>query len=231
MAVEILHNLPDARVERGQPLARMRTIAPQRIPRPLFSRMSGRAWFAGATIVVHILAIAGFMTAQSLHRIVSEPEPMEVSLVETPATQEKPPEYVPPPMEVTYALPMPTDISVETETITPPPVMNSAIAQPVANIVVAPPVVESVEYVRPPKPAYPIESSRRREHGAVLLRVLVDALGRPAQIQVEHSSGFERLDAAARDAVQKALFRPYEVNGVAQPAQVLIPIEFTRRSS
>ena len=30
-------------------------------------------------------------------------------------------------------------------------------------------------------------------------------------------------------AVQKALFRPYELNGIAQPAQVLIPIEFTRR--
>jgi hypothetical protein len=30
--------------------------------------------------------------------------------------------------------------------------------------------------------------------------------------------------------VQKALFRPYEVNGVAQASQVLIPIEFTRRA-
>jgi periplasmic protein TonB len=61
--------------------------------------------------------------------------------------------------------------------------------------------------------------------------VLVDALGRPAQIQLERSSGFPRLDDAARAAVQNALFRPHEVNGVAQPAQVLIPIEFTRRAS
>ena len=64
----------------------------------------------------------------------------------------------------------------------------------------------------------------------MVLRVLVDAFGRPAQIRVEHSSGFARLDDAARTAVKKALFRPYEVNGVAHPAQVLIPIEFTRRS-
>jgi protein TonB len=78
---------------------------------------------------------------------------------------------------------------------------------------------------------YPSESSRRHERGTVVLRVLVDALGRPAQIQLERSSGYARLDAAARDAVQKALFRPYEVNGVAQPAQVLIPIEFTRRAT
>ena len=75
------------------------------------------------------------------------------------------------------------------------------------------------------------ESSRSRERGTVLLRVLVDALGRPAQIQVERSSGLRASRHAARDAVQKALFRPYEVNGVAQPAQVLIPIEFTRRAT
>ena len=55
-------------------------------------------------------------------------------------------------------------------------------------------------------------------------------LGRPAQIQIERSSGFARLDDAARDAVEKALFRPHVVNGIAQPAQVLIPIEFARRS-
>ena len=53
----------------------------------------------------------------------------------------------------------------------------------------------------------------------------------PAQIQIEQSSGFERLDTAAREAVAKFLFRPYEVNGVAQPAQVLIPIGFDRRAS
>ena len=60
---------------------------------------------------------------------------------------------------------------------------------------------------------------------------LVSSNGRPTQIQVERSSGFERLDSAAREAVEKALFHPHEINGVAQPAQVLIPIEFARRAS
>jgi protein TonB len=78
---------------------------------------------------------------------------------------------------------------------------------------------------------YPRESTRKRERGTVLLRVMVDALGHPSQIQVERSSGFDRLDNAARDAVAQALFRPHEVNGVAQPAQVLIPIEFTTRAT
>jgi protein TonB len=92
-------------------------------------------------------------------------------------------------------------------------------------------MVESVEYVRAAPPVYPKESQRRREHGTVILRVLVDSEGRPAQIQVERSSGFERLDSAAREAVAKFLFRPYEVNGIARPAQVLIPIGFDRRAS
>jgi protein TonB len=92
-------------------------------------------------------------------------------------------------------------------------------------------MIDSVEYVRAPPPVYPRESQRKREHGTVVLRVLVDALGRPAQIQVERSSGHERLDTAARDAVSKFLFRPYEVDGIAKPAQVLIPIGFEPRAS
>jgi protein TonB len=91
-------------------------------------------------------------------------------------------------------------------------------------------MVESVEYVRPPKPVYPNESNRRHERGTVLLRVLIDPAGRPAQIAIERSSGFERLDVAAREAVENALFHPHEVNGIAQAAQVFIPIEFKRRA-
>lgn len=229
MAVQIIDHMPDAAIHRGEPLAPMKALAPRRVQVSFFSRLSGRAWFALGTFVVHVLAIAGFMTAQRLHQVVAQAEPMEVSLVETPVAPEEPPEFTPPPEEIQYALPMPTDVSYEVETITPPPVDTSAIAQAVANIGVAPPVIESVEYVRAPAPVYPSESNRRRERGTVLLRVLVDATGRPAEVRVERSSGFTRLDDAARTAVAKALFRPYEVNGVRQPSQVLIPIEFTRR--
>jgi len=132
-------------------------------------------------------------------------------------------------VELTYSLPSPPEAVIETESlstaITTSPNVTSGETTPVA-----PPLVESVEYVRAEPPVYPKESQRRREHGTVVLRVLVDALGRPAQIDVEHSSGYSRLDAAARAAVGKFLFRPYEVDGIAQPAQVLIPIGFDRRS-
>jgi protein TonB len=229
MAVQIINHMPDAEVHRGEPLTRMRVLTPQRSIPSYSSRVSGRAWFALGTFAVHVLAIAGFMTAQNLRQVVVEPEPLEVSLIETPVTAEKPPEYVPPPQEIVYALPIPQELSFEVESITPPPIETTAVSDAPATAI-APPVVESVEYVRAPAPVYPSESNRRRERGTVLLRVLVDAFGRPAQIQLERSSGYSRLDEAARTAVAKALFRPHEVNGIAQPAQVLIPIEFTRRS-
>lgn len=231
MAVQILNDMPDAEIHRGEPLGPLRSLAPQRRARsPL--HFTGRAWFAIGTIAVHLLALAGFMTAQRIDRVLSEPEPMVVSLVDVPAPRvEEPRDFVPPPPDASYVLPAPQDVAFETETITPPPmVTTTAIAEPGASVI-APPVVESVEYVRAPAPVYPSESSRRRERGTVLLRVLVDAMGRPAQVQLERSSGFSRLDDAARAAVQRALFRPYEVNGVAQPAQVLIPIEFMRRAT
>ena len=73
-------------------------------------------------------------------------------------------------------------------------------------------MVESVEYLRAAPPVYPKESQRRREHGTVVLRVLVDAQGRPAQIQVERSSGYERLDIAAREADKVAVYCPLPRN-------------------
>ena len=63
--------------------------------------------------------------------------------------------------------------------------------------------------MRAPAPVYPRESNRKRERGTVVLRVLVDALGRPAQIQIERSSGYSTASTAPRATrSEKALFRP-----------------------
>jgi protein TonB len=231
MAVQILNDMPDAQVHRGEPtpsLSLVRSLPPHPGER---THVRGRAKFVVITAALHVLVFAGFVSAGRIQTVIKDPDPMLASIVESPsAAEETPPEYTPPIQEIQYSLPMPQEISFETESITPPVVMQTSITPPSAQVVV-PPVVEAVEYVRAPAPVYPHESSRKRERGTVILRVLVDASGRPAQIQIERSSGFARLDDAARDAVQKALFRPHEVDGHAQPAQVLIPIEFTRRAS
>jgi periplasmic protein TonB len=227
MAVQILNNMPDAAVHRGdQAYALLSELnAPRKTP-----RVSGRALFMAATIALHVAAAAAFMSARYDNRVKVEADPIMAVMLDAPqAEAEAPPEYVPPPVNVVYSLPAPQELSFESDAIAPE-VVTTAIA-PSQQQSVAPPLVEEIDYVRAPAPVYPRESTRKRERGTVLLRVLVDALGHPSQIQVERSSGFDRLDNAARDAVAKALFRPHEVNGVAQPAQVLIPIEFTSRAT
>ncbi len=227
MAVQVFNDMPDAAVHRGEPLSG--SLRELNARRPLRPHFSGRAVFLGITFALHLGVAFAFMQMQARQHQAEQAPPIEVSLIdEAPKAEPPPPVYTPPPVNVQYTLPSP-DVTIETEVITTA-IVTTAISNGDAPSVV-PPMVESVEYVRAAPPVYPKESQRRREHGTVVLRVLVDTEGRPAQIRVERSSGFERLDSAAREAVAKFLFRPYEVNGVAQPAQVLIPIGFDRRAS
>lgn len=85
---------------------------------------------------------------------------------------------------------------------------------------------DAVRYLVPPAPAYPLLSRRLHETGTVLLQVLVDADGRPSQVQLLRSSGFERLDLAAVDAMRRARFKPYIDKGVAQAVWAPAPIVF-----
>jgi protein TonB len=241
MAVQILNDMPDVAIYRGDPGTHpsARAIVAEPVPiqslsdwSPRASRTAsaqGRPLFIAVTIGVHVLAILGFLSIRHVTAAQAPPKPIEVSIIDAPVNEEAPPMAPPPMQEVVYTLPVPDQVAFEVDSITTPTITAIANTQPSQQSVV-PPMVETVEYVRPPAPVYPRESSRRREFGTVLLRVLVDPSGRPAQIQVERSSGFERLDLAARSAVEKALFRPHEVDGIAQAAQVLIPIEFTRRA-
>lgn len=89
-----------------------------------------------------------------------------------------------------------------------------------------PKLVSSVEYVREPVPRYPSQSRRLREQGLVMLRVLVDEAGKACSIEIESSSGYARLDHAAREAVARAAFRPYVEDGEPRRAIVFVPIEF-----
>jgi protein TonB len=229
MAVQIVNHMPGAEVHCGEPFAT--SLHELNAPRKESPRLSARAVCFGVTLAIHMLGALAFMQMTYEKRVAKLPPPIIASIIdEAPPVETPPTEYSPPPVDVMYSLPTPEPVAVDTEVVA----TNSITATPMSDAPAstrAPPMVESVEYVRAAPPVYPKESQRRREHGTVVLRVLVDAEGRPAQIQVERSSGFERLDNAARDAVAKFLFRPYEVNGTKQAAQVLIPIGFDRRAS
>lgn len=223
MAVLILNDMPDAAVHRGD---RDYDLLRELNTRREVPRFSGRTVFMAATIVLHLVAVAAITTMRQEARIAKKSESIIAVMLDAPRTEEveAPPEYIPPPANVVYALETPPDLSFESDAITTE-ATTSAIATPSPQVV-TPPLIESIEYVRVDKPVFPRESARKREYGTVVLRVLVDTLGRPAQIQIERSSGYSRLDTAARRCVEKFLFRPHEVNGVAQAAQVLIPVGF-----
>ena len=183
MAVQILNDMPDAEVHRGEPV---RVLPREREPRETV-RISGRALFMAATVVLHLIAASLLMSQRTEVRTKYEPVPIMATMLEPPRTEEQAPPVSAPPLEsVVYALPTPPELNFEREVIAPQ-VTSSAITP---SAPAAPPMIETVEYVRAPAPVYPTESNRKRERGIVLLRVLVDSRGLPAQIQLERSSGY-----------------------------------------
>jgi protein TonB len=75
-------------------------------------------------------------------------------------------------------------------------------------------------------PEYPDESRIAREQGLVILRVEVTAAGEPAQIRILESSGYFRLDQAARRAVQDWKFHPALSAGIPVSSEVDVPVRF-----
>jgi protein TonB len=84
-------------------------------------------------------------------------------------------------------------------------------------------------YLDNPAPVYPALSRRMSEEGRVLLRVYVEAGGRPSQVQIKTSSGSPRLDRAAGQAVSRWKFIPARRGAEAVGAWVLVPIVFNLR--
>jgi protein TonB len=77
------------------------------------------------------------------------------------------------------------------------------------------------------KPDYPSASRRLEEEGTVTLKFLIGVDGRVMQAEVEKTSGFQRLDEAARNALSKCQFKPGTVDG--KPEQSWASIRYTWR--
>jgi protein TonB len=86
------------------------------------------------------------------------------------------------------------------------------------------------DYLDNPAPAYPALSRRMGEQGRVLLRVYVLADGNAGQVEIRESSGYERLDRAARDTVARWRFVPARQGDKAVAGWVLVPVSFSLRS-
>jgi periplasmic protein TonB len=81
-----------------------------------------------------------------------------------------------------------------------------------------------------PEPSYPLVSRAREEEGTVLVKVLISPYGTAADVQIEKSSGYSRLDDAAIKAVRGWKFAPATRGSRAIATWVTVPVKFVLNS-
>jgi TonB family protein len=90
---------------------------------------------------------------------------------------------------------------------------------------------DNIVYARPrykenPLPHYPEVARRKGYEGKTLLRVKVLENGKAGKIEVEESSGFNVLDAAALRSVRGWTFVPGTINGKRTEQWIRVPVRF-----
>ncbi len=77
-----------------------------------------------------------------------------------------------------------------------------------------------------PQPSYPPRALRKKWQGLCQVQAWIHADGSVARVSLHQSSGFEVLDQAALQAVQKWKFQPAQRGGVAVSDEIVLPIRF-----
>lgn len=156
-------------------------------------------------------------TPQQVAEVEPLPEPLAAAAGSSDMPDARP---APPPEEVPQLV----------ETTPAPPPMAEAAPAAGAN----PAAQAAVPSDRPmpiagrsPPPTYPPAALRRGESGSVVLRVDVDATGRPYGVTLVQRSGSRDLDRAATEAVRRWHFTPAMANGQAVPGTIEVPFDFT----
>lgn len=163
-------------------------------------------------------------------RVVSPPAPPP------PETALQAVKLQPPPMPVAIRDPLPAP-NAPTGVLEPqppaPPILAPVAPAPAP---LAPPAAARLveitqgetEYIRPPRVVYPALSKRSAETGVVIIAVYYSVAGYAQRAEVFKSSGFERLDRAAREAVMASQVTPFRRAGISEDTQFLLkaPINF-----
>ncbi len=194
-------------------------------------------------LVLHGAALYGLWS----YRIIPTPDEaltLMVSLINPPPPEQpKPPKPEPPklpkPKPVEPPPPEHTHLVVEAPVVQPDEPVAYAPPQPPpappTPAVVAPPLPPqpvmlpndlSVSCPDRSPPDYPRLAKRMNEQGKVVLRVELGEDGRIANVAVKMSSGYQRLDDAALNAVKTWRCKPVIRNGAAVSAVALQPFSF-----
>lgn len=175
----------------------------------------------GFVVIFHAALIYALVTGLARKAIEVLPAPIETKILQEIKSQEAPP----PPPPPTFQPPPPTFVPPPEIVIQQPPPPPAAVTTVVPKAAPAPmpktssdvaPVINARRSCR--EPEYPPSSQRLGEKGTVMLAFLIGVDGRATESRIEASSGFPRLDEAARAALGRCKFVPGTVNGVPQPA-------------
>jgi protein TonB len=82
------------------------------------------------------------------------------------------------------------------------------------------------DYLNNPPPAYPRISKRMGEQGTVIVRVFIGLQGTAEQAEIRTSSGYDRLDKAALDTVQRWRYVPGKRHGTPEAMWFNVPVRF-----
>jgi protein TonB len=205
-------------------------------------------------VIIIVLHLGFFYALQSglLHQAPQTTTPKEISATLIVPEMPKPEQPAPPQPALPTAPPKPPQPATKTSPKPLVPVKNPVppqtfAATPVAPVAapadavqsatpvasIAPPapvqprvVTSGIEYLRQPQADYPPLSRRMGEEGEVMLRILINEKGLPERVDIQKSSGYARLDEAARQAGFRAAFKPYVENGKIISVYVTQPIKF-----
>ncbi|MBZ9647052.1 energy transducer TonB [Sphingobium sp. 3R8] len=201
-----------------------------------------------AILVVHALLIGALIQVRNhvqraeiakLTVVNLSPPPPPPPAAETPPPPPSAPEVVAPPPVVQTPVPPVQAVQTSPEPVPAPRPVPVTVAVPGPPApVTAPPAPPSMvqggdlgtQMVAGKPPRYPIDSRRKHEQGTVVLTITLAVDGGVESIAVSQSSGFARLDNAARDAVKGWRWKPTIRGG--QPVRVrgVVEIPFILRT-
>ncbi|HUY01930.1 MAG TPA: TonB family protein [Rhodocyclaceae bacterium] len=184
---------------------------------------SGRRTIAlGVVVLFHALLIYALVHGLAHKRVEVAPEVVEARIIE--AAKPPSPDQPPPPQPRLAAPPPPTiplpEVPVQLPSVAPQNTIAAltktqpaAPVQPTARRAPARTVAAMVDAGNCDKPEYPPASLRDEESGVVRLAFLIDVDGRVLESKIERSTGYRRLDEAARRALAQCKFKPATVDG------------------
>ena len=177
-------------------------------------------------VVIHLVVIYALATGLGRQVIEIIQKPLDTRIIDEvkappppPPAPPPPPKMAPPPQafiplpEINVRIPPPTPNAITAVTTVKPP--EPVVITRAPEVAAAPPVrvgpvinAKSCE-----QPEYPPQAVRLGQSGIVELEFLVDVDGSALDSRVKSSSGFPRLDDAARKALQLCKFKPATEDG------------------